>query len=503
MRRTPTTPKPAPELQEALDWLAAPPAEDPLLDLVPLRHHIAAIGRLGLPVLHRIKIDELLQARAERIEAALFPLLLDVKLPLPIALGTIAQGLIGLRAELGETWLTLAREADAEALARVNRSSAQNCLNGMRNLYRQFLTVLLIAIPTPVGFWRNAQALRHHAHESVDPTATLPAEINAIDSIFKALLAITAAQPEGLTAREIAFLAEYLESRASEVHIDPIPPETAGDWFWLDRKLDQPPVPLERLRPDSNEVLHLRFADLAIQAARDLDRLNDGTPPRSLELPLQAAGADYRNALERARKCWSSPRRRSFSRRSQSLPVEVCSQLSTLWNALSDSASAEPPGSACEMTYSDWTVLNEGPSGYAIVHVVGAVSGIVPGGAVGLRTGPGAGWQICIVRWARSRNSLHVEMGLEVLSPSARPARIQALGNRGAEAPVPALLLPALPNIQRGESILAGRGDYNAKPFTLLMESEGQLQIVECMPHRSLIETASVEVFEFIRNPDA
>jgi hypothetical protein len=77
------------------------------------------------------------------------------------------------------------------------------------------------------------------------------------------------------------------------------------------------------------------------------------------------------------------------------------------------------------------------------------------------------------------------------------------LNNRHPEPPVPALLLPALPTINRGESILAGRGDFNARPFTLLQEQEEHLQIVECMPHRNLIETSSIEVFEFIRNQAA
>ena len=503
MRRSPTTSQPPPQLQQALDWLADPAPDDPLLDLVPLRHHVAAVATLGLPVLHRIKIDELLQERAERVDAALIPMLLDVKLPLPVALGTVAQSLIGLRAELGDAWLALAREADPEALARVHRSQAQNCLNGMNNLSRQFLAILLIAIPPPIGLWRNAQALYHSAHDSVDPTATLPAEINAIDSRFKTMLALTAAQPEGITPREIVFLAEYLENHASLVRIDPIAPESAGDWFWLSRGLDQPPIPLERMQPQDGECLYFRFGELALQAARDLDQLNDGIPPHTLGLPLQAAGADYRNALERARQCWTAPRRRSFNRRPQSLEIEVCTQLSSLWNALTTDPATEPEAATCELTYSEWTMLNEGPSGYAIVHVVGAVTGIVPGCAVGLRTGAGASWQICLVRWARSKSAMHVEMGLEVLSPSARPVRIQALNSRQNEPPVPALLLPALPNINRGESILAGRGDYNARPFTLLHEKDDHLQVAECMPNRSLIETSSVEVFEFIRNQDA
>ena len=491
------------KLQQALDWLAEAKQDDPLFDLVPLRNHLSAIASLGLPVLHRLKIDDLLQKRADRIDDALSPLLLDVKLPLPIHLGTVAQGLIGLRAELGEIWLNFAGDADPKELARVRRSKPQICLKGIINLSRQLVATLLIAIPTPLNFWRNAQALYHSAHESVDPTATLPAEMSAIDAHFKAMLALTAAQPEGLTPREIAFLADYLQIHAMATRIDTIRPEGSGDWFWLDASLDQPPVALRRLMPDGGPCLYFRFGELADLAARHLDRLNDGVPPSSLGLPLQAAGADYRNALERARQCWLAPRRRNFNRRTQSLNVEVCTQLSSLWAALISDSKKQPNSDTCELTYSDWTLLNDSPSGYAIAHVVGAVTDIVAGCAVGLRTGEGAGWQICLVRWARSKNSSHVEMGLEVLAPSATPVRIQTLTSRNPEPPVPALLLPSLPNLNRGEAILAARGDHNIHPFTLLHEFGDHLQIVECMPHRNLVETSSIEVFEFIRNPTA
>jgi hypothetical protein len=500
MRRKKIPPPPPIQLQQALDWLAEPQQEDPLLDLVPLRNHIAGLGLLKLPLRHRIKIVELLQQRAERIDEAIIPMLLDVKLPLPIHLGTVAQGLIGLRAELGETWLKIAGDANPQNVARIRRSGPQICLQGILNLSRQLVATVLTATPTPIGFWRNAQALYHRAHESVDPTATLPAEISAIAARFKAMLALTAAQPEGLAPREIAFLADYLETNAAATRIDLIRPEMAGDWFWLNANIDQPPISLERVKPDDGPCLYFRFGELAGLAARHLDQLSDGVPPLSLGLPLQAAGADYRNALERARQCWTAPRRRSFNRRPQTLPVEVCTQLSTLWTALGSDSQLEPSSNECELTYSDWTLLNEGPAGYAIVHVVGEVTGIVPGCAVGLRTGAGAGWQICLVRWARSKSSSHVELGLEVLAPSAMPVRIQALTSRHPEPPIPALLLPALPSLNRIEAILAVRGDYNARPFTLLQEHDARLQIVECMPHRSLIETSSIEVFEFIRN---
>ena len=323
MRAKKTSPLPPAQLEQALDWLAKTPQEDPLLDLVPLRNHLAAIGSLGLPVLHRLKIDELLQQRAERIDKALTPMLLDVKLPLPIHLGTIAQGLIGLRAELGESWLEVARDGNPQQLARIHRSKAHVCLQGILNLARQFIATALTAMPTPINFWRNAQALYHLAHESVDPTATLPAEMSAIDARFKAMLALGAAQPEGLAPREIAFLADYLEAHAAVAQVDPIRPVEAGDWFWLDANLDQPPVALARLAPDGGQYLYCRFGELATLAARHLDQLNDGVRPLSIGLPLQAAGADYRNALERARQCWADLRQRLISPGSRSMSAAV------------------------------------------------------------------------------------------------------------------------------------------------------------------------------------
>lgn len=499
MPRKKTIQEPPAELQQALDWLAGPPSDDPLLDLVPLRGHVSAIAALGLPVLHRLKIDELLQQRAERIDQALTPMLLDVKLPLPLFLGTIAQGLIGLRAELGETWMKVATDATPQALARIHRSRAQVCLQGIYNLYRQFLATLLVAAPTPLRFWRNVQDLFHHAYESVDPTSTLPLELAAIEGRFKAMLALTAAQPEGLAAREIAFLAEYLEANAVATRIDPVNPDEEGEWFWLDAALDQPPVPLARLRPHGDRCLYIHFGKLANLAEQHLEQLDGGMPPRSLGLPVQAAGADYRNALARARQSWNKPRQRGFKRRKHSISVSVCTQLSSLWSALSQGGTSDPVASECELTFSDWLTLNESPSGYAIVHVVGEVTGIVPGCAIGLRTGVGAPWQICLVRWARSRGSVQLELGLEVLAPSASPIRIQTQAPKVQTAPVPALLLPALPGLKRDEAILVGRGDHNLRPFTLLQELNGHLRIVECRPHRTLIETSSVEIFEFSR----
>jgi hypothetical protein len=88
------------------------------------------------------------------------------------------------------------------------------------------------------------------------------------------MLALTAAHPEGLTPREIVFLAEYLETHGARgTHRSRSPRRRRATGIWLSRGLDQPPVPLERMQPQEEECLYIRFGDLARQAARDLDQL--------------------------------------------------------------------------------------------------------------------------------------------------------------------------------------------------------------------------------------
>jgi hypothetical protein len=63
----------------------------------------------------------------------------------------VAQSLIGLRGELGEAWLALAREPTLKPWPASIAAVPRICLNGMSNLSRQFLALLVIAIPTPMG----------------------------------------------------------------------------------------------------------------------------------------------------------------------------------------------------------------------------------------------------------------------------------------------------------------------------------------------------------------
>lgn len=62
--------------------------------------------------------------------------------------------------------------------------------------------------------------------------------------------------------------------------------------------------------------------------------------------------------------------------------------MQTLWSMLREGESAKVSGDATPIT--DWMVLNESPSGFALMHVTGAIDDMAPGDALGLRTAPGS-----------------------------------------------------------------------------------------------------------------
>ncbi|MBY0340288.1 MAG: hypothetical protein K2Q19_03920, partial [Rhodocyclaceae bacterium] len=154
-------------------------------------------------------------------------------------------------------------------------------------------------------------------------------------------------------------------------------------------------------------------------------------------------------------------------------------------------------GNAAVQAINEWQVMNDSPAGYAAMHIAGDMPGLLSGSVIGIRRNDKEPWSLCIVRWVRSENPEHLEMGLEVLAPHAKAVRI-AVATR-PDAPIPALMLPPISGIGRGETLLAERGAYETGNIALMQETEGKLQVVECKPLPLVMQTSSIELFEFER----
>lgn len=490
----------SPALENALAWLAAAPAEDPLRDLVPLRTHLAAVDAMGVAPLQLLKILELFQPRVNAVSLVLRPLLLDATLPIARRLRTIAQGLIDVHGGIAAAFARVLREADAVRLASLHRSPAMLCGHALGNLAQQGEIALLIAAPAPPELWRRAQALFHQMLDALPPGSTLPAGVPTVERHLKSMLALAAAQPESFTPREIDFLTGYLHEFAPQVEVLLLPPAERETWFWINEGSDQPPAAVTRRAPPAGgRTIYFSCHELGRTVLEQLEHLGAGESPETLGLPPSTGEFGQRQVLRQAALRWISPPRRHLSRRGSSNRIQVCTDLRSLWRyQRGETGSA---ANAVGISATDWMMLNESPGGLAVMHVSGETGGLVAGSALAVQPEADQPWGLCVVRWARSDNPEHIELGLELLAFAGEAVRlVRRNGAAPTDSGIEAFRLPPLPALHRNETLLLTRGGCPPGKFTLVSENRERIQLTECAAGNLVIQTASVELFEFSRD---
>jgi cyclic-di-GMP-binding protein len=484
-------PQPVSALASALAWLDAAPIGEPLHDLSPLRHHLRAIADATMDPRKMLMLLQPFQKRADGISAALKPLLKETTLPLVPRLRLIAQGLTDIHGLLATATLDAAAKLTANQRIASGRRFADTCATILRNLAEQQQVALMVATSPAAELWQHAQAayllLKMCPREQTE----------ASERILKGMMALAAAQPETFVGGEIGFLIDYLRSVPMRVTIERQPEGPLDAWYWLDEDRAQPPVAVTRRPPPSSgKLLYFSCTALAEVAAEHLRRLTADETPTALGLPPSLVSDDCRLVLGRTQAHWASPPRRRHHHRPSNYAVEICPELDQLWDLLRE------PGSANAETtpLTKWMVMNESPGGFAMTHVSGAVSGLVSGGALGLRTSPERPWNICLVRWARSNDTKHIEVGLELIAPAAAPVHIVRRDGTARSRLAPALLLHSGLGHRRHETLLTYRSSAASHPFIMITEPNGRVQLTECQVQRPALQTASVEVLEFMRD---
>lgn len=148
----------------------------------------------------------------------------------------------------------------------------------------------------------------------------------------------------------------------------------------------------------------------------------------------------------------------------------------------------------------EWMVLNESPTGYAVMHVAGTVEGLVPGSVIALRPAPDKPWNICVVRWMKSENPEHIELGLELVSPAARSVQLMFRNGDPAQQPTPGLLLPAIPALRENPALLAPSGAFSARRF-FIVSGEDKTQVTQGRLLSMDMQTGAIELFQFESDP--
>lgn len=464
----------SPAMTEALDWLSQK-AEDPLDELVPLRRHLRNILSLPLQPLVLLRLLDLFEPRITNIHKQIMPLLQDAATPLPRNLRVISQSLNDLHGSLAEGFTQVIQQAVGDGFQRPKRRRETLAERALISLRRQYELTLRTASGTPSDFWQRIGALVNALPGTMDTSQT-----DTTQRLLKQILAIHAAQAEALAPREQDYLWQQMEQLAPLVEISALPPKKAECWLWMDTHDERAPTPANRRAPPAADGLMFytcRKLGQLIQAS--LDNLTAPTPNRGV--------------LHHAAQRWLNPPQRRHNRRRGNYRIEVCPRLSSLWSLLH----GDVPETAAKHAITEWQVMNDSPAGYAAMHIAGSMPSLLPGSVIGIRRNEHEPWSLCMVRWVRSENTEHLEIGLEVLAPHAEAVRIAS--NTRPEGPTPALLLPPMNAAHRGETLLTERGTYETGRVAMLHESKGRFQVVECQPQPLVVQTSSIELFEFER----
>lgn len=494
-------------VEAVLAWLAGEPDDDPVADLAALRQHLARLGEPGISASQMQRCLDQFDGRVRDLSGRFRPRLLTSTLPLSRELHAATNELIEAMLDIAGGLQRLADDLRQRWIRTQILGSGALGAQAQQLVGEAFLNCALAGSPAPFALWQRAHALMLDAvrHEGGKDFAAAAQTRTAF--LYKRLLCIAVVQPESLTARELAWLFDYLEGAAARARLDVGLPTPEAATYWIDAAQDCPPVALARRSPpDVDGLWYFTAAPLATRVSEQiewlenrileaeivgLEREGELLAPDVSGLPEGLTPLEVLSVLRRLRERWVAPPLREQARRRHQYTVQVCSGLRGIWEL-----GRRGEGVA---RIAEWMVLNESPGGYAIMCVSGVEGVLSAGMALALRRDAGQPWSICIVRWIRSDNPDQVELGLQVVAQGFTAVQIAFRGG-DAHSTQPALILPPLAATRHNAALLAPAGSYVSRRFVLIQEG-AHLYVAQCRVLGLDMQTANIELFQYEIDP--
>lgn len=480
-----------------LEWLASTHGDVSRDDVGILRDHLLWLRATPLPPARHLQVLDFIYEHVAKVVATALPTLHDVSLPISRKTRQEIRKVQQLLETLSHEYLnSLAAIFDPQPgeLPRTPEVAiwrAVNCLS-------LHLTIShLAASPPEVGIWQILHGAYQSARKHDLADRRIPKQVNTLEQLYLSSILLACSQPASFSSLELEFIAEYIPLCIETVTLGEKPPANCRGLFWIDPDKDGPASPLARRQPPAGKVVLYFACDTVATAAHDhLEALESGFPAHQLGLPPFAETPAGLGVLRRLAARWGKPSKRRFPRRRHSYRATLCAGLDDLWKLL------QTPDDAPAAS-SEWMIINESPDGCAMMHMSGNTDHLRVGDLVAIRPeleneAAIPGWNVCIVRWALSENPEHIELGLQILAPSASPAMISFSNGTTVSRQVAGLLLPSIPPLRLTEMLVVRTGELAQHPgkLTVSMEREGVVRELETVGLSE--QTASVEAFNVV-----
>lgn len=469
-------------------WVAEIPTEDAPRAGRMLADQLAALNAQRFRTTLRQDLNEVFYQAAMRVLPQLERSLADASLPLSNEVRNNARIAEDLVTELTTGYKLLLVEQSRRLFGFASSGRALlPVLRSMSLLARRVELAYRVYATVPKGAWSELHELFQFATRRALANRCVDNGLLTPTSVYTRALLLAFADPLHLMPGDLDVVIAFLDRHGDRATLGPANDRRSGQGlFVIKPQRDLPGYAVSKRHhpvPQSHDIVlgTLPLAELLLDR---LAKLANGESPIALELPEANDPARLRDILGRLVKHWGAVPNRKFNRLRTHARVEISVGIDDIWAFLD----GQTPGASGE-----WMVTNESPRGFALAHVSGAMTPLRVGEVVGLRARDARTCHVCVVRWVLSDNPEHLELGLEELAPTARPAQVRKL--RSADKTThAALLLPEVPGQNRAPSIITPLMALDSTCELCIGELQAKLRV---RPSRVIERTASVQLLQF------
>jgi len=513
--------------KQVAEWLAALPLTNLNEASRAILDTLSAMNRSKLAEDTRLKLLELYRASITNLMPSLEQQFAGQPLPLPEKSRLIAAQARQMQTELAYGYKIILLEHAGKRLSfGSNKQLPLVAERAIASLGRMLVVCYQTYAPTPAGVWAEMHALFLYAVEQgiQDESVLNLGQQSSVNLAYKQALLLALLDPYRLMQGEVNKVLDYLASFGGHAHLQPLMQTSNPSGFFLVRlDSDKPPRALahDSTVTDARTDILLNTIELARLLHQQIQRLEAGVNPKSLLLPVSAQqDFGFPNLLRRMLKHWGIAPKRLFNRMQNNARMDISAGIRAIHYFLSGETvpatenlpdDQEMPDQDTEITLelanspldksshqtfvsSNWLIINESAGGMALVKDPKTDAHVRVGEIIGLRPEGNEAWNIGVVRWVSSENPNHLQLGAQMLAPTATPVRVRPVIASVGTLFQPALLLPEIPALKQPTTLLALRGSYQPQREFMLEGVDGPQNV---RATRLLEQTASFDLFEF------
>lgn len=442
-------------------WLADLPLSKPLDAATAIADQAARVRAREANVRKRIRLYDLLYETAAQVLPQIEEKLGRASLPLSPQSDALIEQANRLLKEFGYGYSAIAVEVSSKWLglgfAKPLRTAA---LRGMQSHARR----LMLAYRVYSGGSRSAWASMHRLYRIARDGGFAGEHVDngfTIEDLYRRALLMAFADPARLSPGELDRVRFYIE-RYGELAVfgdanSALSGKAASDGLFVigrdDKHAGRSLAKWHDLQAAPLDLI-LDCGKLIAKVGEHVKGLESNIVPARLGLPLIARQPQYLAMLKSMMAGWGAPAMRKFHRARFYPRVDLVAGFDSAWDFLSGPAYRRRQSERCEADpaaedISEWVILNESPSGFALRLVAGGTMEVRVGEIVAVRPHNRGAVQACVARRALSAKGRKLVMGLEALASRPVSITIQVpdsqASKRGMTRKVRAVLLLKVP----------------------------------------------------------